>query len=137
MAGWVMRPKPMMRRLHERYGDVFTLRLLLFTALVGFLVLPYQAFLPAFARDVLLTGADGLALLVTSVGAGAVLGALLSSWRVVEARPNAAMATFALAVTACQPAEGPVERAGKQLDQAVERVGDQVDDAAERAKKKG
>ena len=74
--------------------------LLLFTGAMGFLVLPYQAFLPAFARDVLFTGADGLALLVTAVGAGAVLGALLSNGRLVEARPNAAMAAFALATGA-------------------------------------
>jgi glutamine synthetase type III len=42
----------------------------------------------------------------------------------------------ALAVTACQPAEGPAERAGKQVDQAAERVGDQVDRAADKAKDK-
>jgi MFS family permease len=81
-------------------ADAFTLRLLVFTGAMGLLVLPYQAFLPAFARDVLRTGADGLALLVTAVGAGAVLGALLSSGRLVESRPNAAMAAFALATGA-------------------------------------
>ncbi len=43
-------------------------------------------------------------------------------------------AAFALA--ACQPAEGPVERAGKQVDQAAERVGDQVEKAGEKIEDK-
>jgi hypothetical protein len=42
----------------------------------------------------------------------------------------------ALAVTACQPAEGPAERAGKQIDQVAERMGDQVDKAADNVKDK-
>ncbi|MBA3591512.1 hypothetical protein [Methylibium sp.] len=39
-------------------------------------------------------------------------------------------ALFALA--ACQPAEGPAERAGKQLDNAAEKVGDQVERAGDK-----
>jgi hypothetical protein len=49
----------------------------------------------------------------------------------------------AIATAACQPAEGPAERAGKQVDQAaqkagdqIEKAGDKVQDAAEDAKKK-
>ena len=44
------------------------------------------------------------------------------------------VATCALATAACQPAEGPAERAGKSLDNAAEKVGDQIDDAAKKAK---
>ena len=44
------------------------------------------------------------------------------------------VATCALAMAACQPAEGPAERAGKNIDKAAEKVGDQVDDAAKKAK---
>lgn len=43
-------------------------------------------------------------------------------------------AAFALA--ACQPAEGPAERAGKQIDQAAEKVGDQVEKAGEKIEDK-
>lgn len=43
-------------------------------------------------------------------------------------------AVFALA--ACQPAEGPAERAGKQIDQAAEKVGDQVEKAGEKIEDK-
>lgn len=49
-------------------------------------------------------------------------------------------AAFALA--ACQPAEGPMERAGKQVDNAaekagqqIEKAGDKVEDAAKQVKK--
>lgn len=44
------------------------------------------------------------------------------------------VATIALATAACQPAEGPAERAGKSIDNAAEKVGDQIDDAAKKAK---
>ena len=39
----------------------------------------------------------------------------------------ALVATCSLAMAACQPAEGPAERAGKQIDNAAEKVGDQVE----------
>jgi hypothetical protein len=39
-----------------------------------------------------------------------------------------------LAIAACQPAEGPAERAGKNIDKAADKVGDQVDKAADKAK---
>lgn len=44
------------------------------------------------------------------------------------------VATFALAVAACQPAEGPAERAGKSLDNAAKKVGNEVDQAADKVK---
>ncbi|MGH2350856.1 MAG: MFS transporter [Chloroflexota bacterium] len=95
------RPAPWLSALDEgvRYvrGDGFTLRLLLVTGAYGFLVLPYQAFLPAFARDVLRTGAEGLGALLTAVGIGAVLGALLTGTQAVADQPGRSMALFALA----------------------------------------
>jgi hypothetical protein len=46
------------------------------------------------------------------------------------------------ALAACQPKEGPLEQAGKQVDQAVEKTGQQIEktadeiaDAARRDKK--
>jgi hypothetical protein len=44
------------------------------------------------------------------------------------------VATFALAVAACQPAEGPAERSGKSLDNAAKRIGNEVDKAADKTK---
>ena len=44
------------------------------------------------------------------------------------------VATCALAVVACQPAEGPAERAGKSIDNAAKKVGNEVDKAADKAK---
>jgi hypothetical protein len=46
----------------------------------------------------------------------------------------AATAAFALAMAACQPAEGPVERAGKAVDNAAEKAGDQIEKAGDKAK---
>jgi predicted MFS family arabinose efflux permease len=77
-------------------SDAFTFRLLALTAAVGLLVLPYQAFLPAFARDILNIGAQGLGVLLAAVGAGAVVGALVSGAPRVAARPGPSMAAFAL-----------------------------------------
>ena len=45
-------------------------------------------------------------------------------------------ATCALAMVACQPAEGPAERAGKTVDNvATRQVGQEVDKVADAAKK--
>lgn len=44
------------------------------------------------------------------------------------------VATCSLAMAACQPAEGPAERAGKSVDNAAKKVGDQVDKAADKVK---
>jgi predicted small secreted protein len=52
------------------------------------------------------------------------------------------LAAGVLALTACQPAEGPLERAGKSVDKAAakvgneaEKIGDKVKDAVNDAKK--
>jgi len=44
------------------------------------------------------------------------------------------VAACSLAVAACQPAEGPAERAGKNIDKTAKKVGDQVDKAADKVK---
>ena len=44
------------------------------------------------------------------------------------------VAACALAMAACQPAEGPAERAGKNVDKTAKKIGDQVDKAAGKAK---
>lgn len=46
----------------------------------------------------------------------------------------AMLVTFSIAMAACQPAEGPAERAGKDIDRTAEKVGKQVDKAADKAK---
>ncbi len=46
------------------------------------------------------------------------------------------LAAFALAVAAGCKQEGPVEKAGRQIDKAVEKGGDKIDDAADKLKKK-
>ncbi|NPV07639.1 MAG: MFS transporter [Anaerolineae bacterium] len=66
-------------------------RLLLVTAAVGFLAMPYQTFLPAFARDVLGRGPQALGLLLTSVGLGAIMGAALSGSRLAARRVQSTM----------------------------------------------
>lgn len=40
----------------------------------------------------------------------------------------------AIATAACQPAEGPAERAGKQVDQAAQKAGDQIEKAGDKVK---
>lgn len=44
------------------------------------------------------------------------------------------VAAGSLAMAACQPAEGPAERAGKNVDNAAKKVGNQVDKAADKVK---
>jgi hypothetical protein len=38
----------------------------------------------------------------------------------------AGVAMTALALAACQPKEGPMERAGKEIDNAVQKTGDEL-----------
>ena len=52
------------------------------------------------------------------------------------------VAALSLAMAACQPAEGPAERAGKSVDNAaekagqkIERAGEKIEDTAKDAKK--
>jgi MFS family permease len=53
-------------------------RILLVTAGMGLFGQPYQQMLPAIARDGLGVGPEGLGLLMTSVGAGAIVGAVMT-----------------------------------------------------------
>lgn len=51
--------------------------LLLIVSIASFLTIPYIALMPVFARDILMVGSEGLGYLLTAVGIGAILGALL------------------------------------------------------------
>jgi MFS family permease len=108
-ATWLIRP-PERRRGHltpwrsalgegVEYlrADPVARLLLLLTGATGLVVLPYQAFLPAFARDELQIGATGLGVLLAAVGVGAVFGALLSGTRLAARRPALSMAAFSFA----------------------------------------
>lgn len=44
------------------------------------------------------------------------------------------IATAALVLAACQPAEGPLERAGKSVDKAAEKVGDSAEKVGDKIK---
>jgi hypothetical protein len=46
----------------------------------------------------------------------------------------ALVATMSLAMAACQPHEGPAERAGKSIDNAVGKAGDQIEKAGDKVK---
>ena len=44
------------------------------------------------------------------------------------------IAVVALAVVACQPKEGPAEKAGKAVDNAAQKAGNQIETAGDRIK---
>jgi predicted small secreted protein len=44
------------------------------------------------------------------------------------------IAAASLVLAACQPAEGPLERAGKSVDKAAEKVGDSAEKAGDKIK---
>ena len=44
------------------------------------------------------------------------------------------VAACSVLMAACQPAEGPAERAGRNVDNAAQQVGEQVDKASEKSK---
>jgi hypothetical protein len=44
------------------------------------------------------------------------------------------VAATSLAMAACQPKEGPAERAGKSVDNAAEKAGNQIEKAGDKAK---
>jgi hypothetical protein len=44
------------------------------------------------------------------------------------------VAALSIATAACQPNEGPAERAGQQIDNAAERAGDQIERAGDKVK---
>jgi hypothetical protein len=41
---------------------------------------------------------------------------------------------FSLAVAACQPHEGPAERAGKSVDNAAQKAGNKIEKAGDKVK---
>ena len=61
---------------------------------LALLALPYNSFLPALARDVFAVGASGLSLLLTAMGCGALVGAGISSLKIVERMPGRALAVL-------------------------------------------
>jgi MFS family permease len=75
-------PGPWLPALGEglRYasGTPDVRRILLVTAGMGLFGQPYQQLLPAIARDGLSVGPQGLGLLMTSVGVGAIVGAVMT-----------------------------------------------------------
>lgn len=46
----------------------------------------------------------------------------------------AGIAAITFGITACQPAEGPAERAGKSIDNAAEKAGNQIEKAGDKVK---
>lgn len=46
-------------------------------------------------------------------------------------RAALAMCALFAAISGCQKQEGPVERAGKEVDQAVEKAGEKIEKAGE------
>jgi MFS family permease len=71
--------------------------LLLVTAALGFLAMPMQSFLPAYARDILGRGPETLGILLTAIGVGALGGAALSGGRLAARMPMAVMAGLMVA----------------------------------------
>ncbi len=94
------RGQPIFSAIQEGFAyvwhDGFSLRLLLTTAGFGMLALAYQPLLPAFAREVLGWDAQGLGVLLTAVGGGAIMAAVLSGTPFVTRRPGVCMAAAAL-----------------------------------------
>ena len=68
----------------------------LVTAGFGLLVLPHQAFLPAYTERQLGLGPDGLGTLLTAVGIGGIIGALLTGSRFTNNREYRAMGAFTI-----------------------------------------
>jgi MFS family permease len=54
--------------------------LLFIVSLASFLTIPYITFMPVFARDILNAGVGGLGFLLTGVGVGAILGAMIVAY---------------------------------------------------------
>jgi MFS family permease len=60
--------------------------LMVLTAVLSVFGFPYIAMMPVFARDVLHRGAQGYGALTSSIGIGAVIGALAIAWRSARIR---------------------------------------------------
>lgn len=75
--------EPMAHQLREGFGFVRKhdgiRSLLILTAVVSIFAMPYAVLMPIFARDILHAGPKGLGYLVSSIGAGALIGALILS----------------------------------------------------------
>ena len=78
------------------WNDKAALRLLLLTSVVGLTIMPYQTFLSAFVRDVLGRGPEALGILLTSVGVGAIGGAVISGSGYTARRHESALVTLML-----------------------------------------
>ena len=76
--------------------EVDVRRLLLVTGGFGLLVLPHQAFLPAYTERQLGLGPEGLGTLLTAVGIGGIIGALITGSRYTNNREYRAMGSFTI-----------------------------------------
>ena len=76
------------------WANVAVREMLLVAGVMGLLILPYTVFLPAFAQHILKIGPEGLGLLLTAVGAGAIAAAAISGSELVARRPRRAQALF-------------------------------------------
>lgn len=77
------------------FGNTTMRHLLLLVITASFVGLPFQVFLPVFARDILGGGSQTLGLLTGAVGAGALLGAIfLASLKGIKHLPRIILATI-------------------------------------------
>ncbi len=74
--------------LHHTWHTPAVRETMLVATVLGILIVPYTVFLPAYAGSVLQIGPQGLGLLFTVVGVGAIGGAVVSGSRFVTARPR-------------------------------------------------
>ena len=77
------------------WGTPSVRELMIVSAVIGTAVMPYTVFLPAYAQGVLYLGPEGLGLMFTCIGLGAITGAIISGTSVVTERPRPAQAVFA------------------------------------------
>ncbi len=74
--------------LWQTWGTPSVRETMLVATVLGILIVPYTVFLPAYAANVLQMGPQGLGLLFTVVGIGAIGGAAVSGSHFVTARPR-------------------------------------------------
>ncbi len=60
--------------LHCAWGTPTVRELMIVSTVIGIAVMPYTVFLPAFAQDILHLGPEGLGLMFTCIGLGAIAG---------------------------------------------------------------
>ncbi|MBM4419092.1 MAG: MFS transporter [Chloroflexi bacterium] len=70
--------------LRYAFGDPFVRRMMVITGGLGIFGQPYQHLLPAYASVGFGAGPEGLGLMMTAVGVGAIVGAALTGTRVVQ-----------------------------------------------------